>query len=125
MVLMLRMSDPTPDTTELSGERLTELVSEGADLIDVRRVHEFEGGRIAGARQIEMNELTASADSIDRDRPVVFYCRTGNRSGMAADAFRKAGYEAYHLAGGIEGWVAEGRELDPEDGVVRPPLPAS
>lgn len=123
--MMMLMSDPAAPDTELTAERLAELVDAGAQLIDVRRSYEWEAGRIAGARQIEMNELTANADSIDRDRPVIFYCRTGNRSGMAADAFREAGYDAYHLAGGIEGWVADGRALDPEDGVVRPPLPAT
>jgi rhodanese-related sulfurtransferase len=125
MVLMLLMSDPVASETDLSAERVAELVDEGAELIDVRRPYEWEAGRIAGARQIEMNDLPAGADSIDRERPVVFYCRTGNRSGMAAAAFREAGYEAYHLADGIEGWVAEGRAIEPEDGVVRPQLPPS
>jgi len=119
------VSDSPVSAHELPAERVAELAAEGAQLIDVRRDYEFEAGRIGGARQIEMNDLTANAETIDRDRPVIFYCRTGNRSGMAADAFREAGYEAYNLAGGIEGWVAEGRELDPEGGVVRPPLPAS
>ena len=125
MVLMLPMSDPIASETDLSAERVAELVDEGAELIDVRRPDEWEAGHIAGARRIEMNDLTASADSIDRERPVVFYCRTGNRSGMAAAAFREAGYDAYHLADGIEGWVAEGRAIEPEDGVVRPQLPPS
>ena len=119
------VNDPSTPEVAISAERLAELVGEGAQLIDVRRPYEWEAGRIAGARHIEMNELTASAESIERDRPVVFYCRTGNRSGMAAAAFREAGYEAYHLADGIEGWVADDRELEPEGGVVRPPLPAS
>jgi rhodanese-related sulfurtransferase len=125
VVLMLVVNDPATPETAISAERVAELFEGGAQLIDVRRPYEWEAGRIAGARHIEMNELTAKADSIDRDRPVVFYCRTGNRSGMAADAFREAGYDAYHLGDGIEGWVAEGRELDPEDGVVQPPQPAS
>jgi rhodanese-related sulfurtransferase len=119
------VNDPPTPEAAISAERLTELVGEGAQLIDVRRPYEWEAGRIAGARHIEMNELTASAESIERDPPVVFYCRTGNRSGMAAAAFREAGYEAYHLADGIEGWVAGDRELEPEGGEVRPPLPAS
>ncbi|HEX2128018.1 MAG TPA: rhodanese-like domain-containing protein [Solirubrobacterales bacterium] len=119
------MSDPATTDSELTAERLAEMVGGGAQLIDVRRPYEWEAGRIAGARHIEMNELTANAHSIGKDRPVIFYCRTGNRSGLARDAFREAGYDAYNLAGGIEGWVAEGRELDPKDGVVRPPLPAS
>ena len=72
-----------------------------------------------------MNDLAAEADSIPRDRPVVFYCRGGNRSGMAAAAFREAGYDAHNMAGGLEGWVEAGLPIEPEDGEVRAPLPAT
>ena len=71
-----------------------------------------------------MDDLENS-DSIPRDRPVLFYCRSGNRSGMAADAFREAGYDAYNMAGGLQAWVDEGRPLQPEDGAVVAPPPAS
>lgn len=119
------MSDDGASATEVTPERLEELVAAGAELIDVRRAYEWEGGRIAGARRIEMNELSASADSLPRDRPIVFYCRAGNRSSMAAEAFRQAGWGAHHLAGGISAWAESGRPLDPEGGEVRAPLPAS
>ena len=56
---------------------------------------------------------------------MLFYCRSGNRSGMAAEAFREAGYDAHNLAGGIEAWAEAGRPLEPEDGEVRAPLPPS
>ncbi len=62
-----------------------------ADVIDVRRDYEHEAGHIAGSRHIEMNDLTANADSISKDKPVVFYCRGGSRSAMAAEAFSQAG----------------------------------
>jgi rhodanese-related sulfurtransferase len=105
--------------------RAAELIAEGVTLIDVRRPYEFEAGHLAGARNIEINELTAHAEEIPRDRVVLFYCRTGNRSSMAVDAFREAGYDAHNLAGGIEAWNQEGRPLEPEDGEVRAPLPPS
>ena len=89
-----------------------------AQLIDVREAHEWEQGRIAGARHIVLGEVAAQASSIDQDRPVVFYCRVGGRSAMAADAFRRAGYEAYSLDGGLEAWAGSGHPLDPEDGSV-------
>ena len=115
----------SPSETELAPERVRELAESGeADLIDVRREYEWEEGRIGGARQIEMNELTANADSIPKDRPVVFYCRSGNRSGMAATAFREAGYDAHNMAGGITAWAEAGFPLEPEGGRVaeaRPP----
>lgn len=110
----------------MSVDEVAELIAGGSvELIDVRRDYEWEGGRIAGSTHIELNDLSRAADSIPRDRPVVFYCRTGNRSAMAAEAFRQAGYDAHNLAGGIAAWVESGRELDPEGGEVRTPLPAT
>jgi rhodanese-related sulfurtransferase len=109
----------------LAPERVAELVGDGVALIDVRRTYEFEAGHIPGALNIEMNELTARADEISRDQPVLFYCRSGGRSSMAVDAFREAGYDAHNLAGGIEAWAADKRPLDPADGVVKAPLPPS
>jgi rhodanese-related sulfurtransferase len=120
------MSEAAASTgTELPPKRVGELIEAGAALIDVRRPYEFDGGTIEGARNVEMNFLAASAGSIPRDRPVVFICRSGNRSGMARDAFREAGYDAYNLAGGVQGWVDAGLPLDPPDGEVRAPLPGS
>jgi len=111
------------DQRELEPAAAAELIGAGATLIDVRRSYEFEGGHLAGAANIEMNELTARATEIPKDVPVLFTCRSGNRSGMAADAFREGGWDAHNLAGGLEGWVADGRELEPEGGEVRAPLP--
>ena len=121
----MAVTDETAADTEVAPARAIELIDAGAVLIDVRRPYEYEGGRLAGSRNIEMNELSAAADSIPRDRSVLFYCRSGNRSGMAAQAFREAGYDAYNLAGGIEAWAAEGQPLEPDDGEVRKPRPAS
>jgi rhodanese-related sulfurtransferase len=115
----------TTSEPELEPQRVLELVDQGAELIDTRRDYEWEGGRIAGARHIEINQLTAEADSIPKGAPLVFYCRGGNRSAMAAAAFREAGYDAYSMVGGIRAWVDADLPLEPEDGEVRAPLPAS
>jgi len=88
------------------------------ELIDVRRDYEHEAGHVAGSRHIEMNELTAAADSIPKDRPVVFYCRGGSRSAMAAEAFSQAGFDAHNMTGGIAAWVAQELPLEPADGAV-------
>lgn len=111
--------------TELSPQRAAELIATGVEVIDVRRPLEYEGGHLAEARNVEMNELPAAADSIDRERPVLFYCRGGNRSAMAVEAFRQAGYEAYNVAGGISAWAAEGLPLEPAGGVIAVPPPPS
>jgi len=93
------------------------------ELIDVRRDYEHDAGHIAGSRNIEMNDLTAQAESISKDRPVVFYCRGGSRSAMAAEAFSQAGFDAHNMTGGIAAWAEQGLPLEPEDGEIAGPRP--
>ena len=73
---------------------------------------------IAGTRHIELERLAAQAETDHKDKPVIFHCRLGVRSIMAAQAFHAAGYDATSMAGGIQAWVAEGRPIDPDDGHV-------
>lgn len=87
-------------------------------LIDVRQAHEHAAGRIAGARLIELGELAGQAGKIDREKAVVFYCRSGARSAMATQAFREAGFDAHNMAGGLLDWDAAGLPLEPADGRV-------
>lgn len=119
------VSGETAAATELPPARAAELIEAGAELIDVRRPYEFAGGHLAGARNIEMNDLAAAADELPRDRPVILYCRSGNRSSMAVAAFAEAGFDAHNIAGGIQAWVAEDRPLEPEGGSITDPLPPS
>ena len=89
-----------------------------AQLIDVREGYEHEAGHIPGSRHIEVTELTAAASELDQSKPVVFYCRSGDRSTMPAEAFRASGWEAYTLDGGLAAWVEAGQPIEPEDGEV-------
>lgn len=94
------------------------LESGSATVIDVREQREWDGGRIPGVRHIPLDRLAEQAGEIDADRPVIFQCLVGNRSLMAAQAFRRAGFEAYSYAGGIALWAQEGRPLEPDDAVI-------
>ncbi len=77
---------PRKEPREVSREEARKLVDEGAQLIDVRADHEWEVGRIAGATHVPLPELPQRIGEIDKDRPVVVYCRGGNRSSMATAA---------------------------------------
>ncbi len=91
---------------------------DAVQVIDVREPYERDAGHIAGTRHIELVQLSAAADTVERERPVVFYCRVGARSEMAAQAFRAAGFEAYSLSGGLLRWANEERPLAPDGGSV-------
>ncbi len=109
------------ENIEVGPERAAELIRDDAvQLVDVREPYEVEAGRLAGARHIELERLASQAETIDREKPVLFYCRLGARSGMAANAFRRAGYDARSMDGGLERWHAEGRPIVPEGGHVAP-----
>jgi rhodanese-related sulfurtransferase len=97
---------------DYSPQQVSELLKSGEiQLVDVREPYEHEAGRIDGDRLVVLTELSEQAHTLDRDRPIVFYCRSGSRSAMAADAFRAAGWEAYNLSGGIIAWDAAGLEI--------------
>ena len=115
------MPAPLPGSGDLEitrAETLARHQSGDIQLVDVREPYEFEAGRIAGARHVELGRLGEQAGELDAGRPIVFYCRLGARSAMAAQAFRRAGFDAWSMAGGLEAWAQEGRALEPEDGTV-------
>jgi hydroxyacylglutathione hydrolase/adenylyltransferase/sulfurtransferase len=114
------MSNPLSDhDIEVTPEQTQERLAAGdVVVIDVREQYEVDAGRIDGTRHIEIERLASQAETLDKDTPIVFTCRLGSRSMMAAQAFRRAGYEAYSMAGGIQRWVEENRPITPEDGAV-------
>ncbi len=104
--------DLAPDDVE------RRIADDDVQLVDVREPYEYEAGRIEGALPLELERLASKAETLDRNRPVIFYCRLGARSGMAAHAFRRAGFEAHSMVGGLERWHGEGRPIVPEGGHV-------
>jgi rhodanese-related sulfurtransferase len=103
---------------EVSRDEAQQLIEDGAQVVDVRIDHEWEAGRIAGATHLPLDELAERAGEIDKERPVLLYCRGGNRSTMAAAALAEAGYDARKLSEGIVGWVEAGLPVVPEGGYV-------
>jgi rhodanese-related sulfurtransferase len=106
------------EVKEVNREEAQRLLDEGAQLVDVRADHEWEAGRIAAATHIPLAELPQRTGEIDSDRPVILYCRGGNRSSMATAALADAGYDASKLTEGIVGWSGADLPLEPEGGYV-------
>ena len=76
-------------------------------LIDVRELDEYRSdlGHIAHAQLAPLASLAIAAGSFPRDRPLVFVCRSGGRSGKAALEFARRGfYRTASLAGGMRAW---------------------
>ncbi|MGN6256835.1 MAG: rhodanese-like domain-containing protein [Solirubrobacterales bacterium] len=112
------MAEQGNEAREVSREEARKMLDEGAQLVDVRADHEWEAGHIAGAKHVPLPELPQHIGEIEKDRPVVVYCRGGNRSSMAAAALGDAGYEAVKLTEGIVGWEKDELPMEPEGGYV-------
>lgn len=112
------MNDAVDIGEEISPRQAAELIRSGGQLVDVRQADEHAAGRIEGSLLIELDRLAEEAASLDRERPVVFYCRSGQRSALATQAFRAAGYRAHNLGGGLLAWRERGLPLEPPDGTV-------
>ena len=109
---------PGSNPKEVSRAEAREMIDAGAQLVDVRVDHEWEAGHLPGAVHISLAELATRVGEIDKDRPVILYCRGDNRSDMATTALAEAGYDAAKLSEGATGWEEEGLELEPEGGYV-------
>jgi rhodanese-related sulfurtransferase len=110
---------PAGDDLEITTAETEQALADGsAVVVDVREPYEREAGHIGGTRHIELERLASQSDSLPREQPVIFYCRSGVRSAMAAQAFRAAGFDARSMAGGITAWHAEGRAMEPDGATV-------
>ncbi len=78
------------------------LIKAGALVVDVRTPREFAAGHFPGAINIPLQELSArTAELGDRTRPVIVYCRTGNRSGQAKVILERLGFTRVYNGGGL------------------------
>lgn len=79
----------------------------GTVVLDVREDGEWKQGHLANALHIPVRQLGGRIKELDkyRDRTLIAYCRTGQRSNSAAALLRKQGFvNVYNLAGGIVAW---------------------
>jgi len=82
-----------------------------AQIIDVRTPQEFAGGHIDKAINIDWlgDNFEANVQKLDKTKPVFVYCKTNNRSPIAAKKLEELGFKTiYNMQGGLLKWDAEG-----------------
>lgn len=83
-----------------------------AVVVDVREPAEFVAGHLPNARNIPLEQIEARAADLPSNKPIVTVCASGQRSGKATAALRKAGREdVYSLDGGVDAWRQAGLPL--------------
>jgi rhodanese-related sulfurtransferase len=82
--------------------------------LDCREPNEYNLGHIPGAAFIPRGNLETKIEAlIPRNRKIVIYCASGNRSALAADTLQRMGYaDVASMSGGFRGWVDSGGEVE-------------
>ena len=94
---------------EISCTELKKMMDSKEDfqLIDVREEYEVDIASIGG-ELIPMGDVIDNLEKISRDKKVVVYCRTGNRSGVITQTLDAQGFtNIFNLKGGIHKWSDE------------------
>lgn len=78
----------------------SDLMKEGAQIIDVRSPGEFNSGHIKGSINIPLQNIQNNLSKIKRDKPVITCCASGMRSASAKSILKSNGYKHVHNGGG-------------------------
>lgn len=100
--------------TQVTVEEAMRLQEGGALLIDCREPNEWNLGRIPGATFIPRGILEQNIEAVaPRERKIILYCASGNRSALAADSLQQMGYtDVASMAGGFRGWAEAGGDIE-------------
>jgi rhodanese-related sulfurtransferase len=102
---------------KVNASEATQLINrEDALVVDVRDPGEYGAGHILGAKNVPLSRIDAGGSEIApkrKEKPVIVYCDTGNRSAKAAAALRSQGFaRVVSLAGGIGAWQQAGLPVE-------------
>ena len=90
--------------TSTHGQKL--LSNQNYIFLDVRTEQEHDVGHIPNSTHIPVGSLETRIDEIEKfkDKKIVVYCRSGNRSAKGTTILIKSGFEAVNLSGGMLQW---------------------
>jgi rhodanese-related sulfurtransferase len=101
------------DVPELA-RRLNEQPVQPLQVIDVRQFGEIASGTVPGARPMPLHTLPLRLNELERDKELVFVCRSGARSAQAVAFLQQQGFDkVYNLRGGMMGWAQHGLPAAP------------
>jgi rhodanese-related sulfurtransferase len=103
--------------TRISVEEAKAMIDDGdVQVIDSREPWEWAEGHVPGALNIpHMATLPRNAD-LARDKPIIFICKSGSRSAVAAEFASSVGLtDLFNVEGGTMDWIKAGYEVETED----------
>ncbi|HUI61277.1 MAG TPA: rhodanese-like domain-containing protein [Steroidobacteraceae bacterium] len=114
LVIVFELRARRDGQAAVSPQDLIRLVNQGALLIDLRPAEAFASGHVAGARQMNGEQILKASDTLrkHKEKTVVVYDDTGSLGAAAVRQLLAQGFtKAFNLRGGLAAWRAENLPL--------------
>ena len=111
---------------QISAEEVYVIITDEKDflILDVRTIEEYSEGHIEGSKLIPVSELGSRLNELPQDKPIIVYCRSGNRSNTAANILIENGFKKiYDMGGGILEWKKNSFPLAVEEESISEIIP--
>lgn len=100
----------TPVIQNIDKDQVIDLIDENVYIIDVRTKEEFNNGKIRSSFNIDFktSEFIDNLKKLDKEKPYIIYCMSGNRSLKASHVMKSLGFKMiYHYKNGFKDWVKD------------------
>jgi len=98
--------------SEISVDQAYQMYQQGAFVLDVRTVEEWNEYHAPNTTLIPLDQLPSRLNELPKDKQIVVVCRSGNRSREGRDILLAAGFQATSMAGGLKDWYAKGYPIE-------------
>lgn len=92
----------------IDAQKAKEMMQDSSVIVlDVRTQEEYAQGHIPNAELLPLDQIEKISEVAEKDKTILIYCRSGNRSAQAAHYLIESGYENVYDFGGILSWPYE------------------
>ena len=100
----------TPVIQDINKDQVNSLINDKVMVIDLRTEKEFENGKIGSSLNIDFQkrEFIDNLNKLDKEKPYIIYCMSGNRSSKASHVMKSLGFKMiYHYKKGYKDWIKD------------------
>lgn len=107
LIIMIAGSKTHKSYETISSEEAFKMMNDDTIILDVRTNEEYNNGHIKNALNIPLDDIINEKINIDKNKTILVYCQSGNRSQKASSKLVSLGYEKIYNFGGINNWPYE------------------
>jgi len=100
----------SPVIQDINKDQVNSLINDKVTVIDLRTEKEFENGKIGSSLNIDFQkrEFIDNLNKLDKEKPYIIYCMSGNRSSKASHVMKSLGFKMiYHYKKGYKDWIKD------------------